>query len=135
MSNCVFGCNLVLKLVHSHSGIPRVSAGQPKTQLDIQMHNPNVIRMAPKGCPEMKAEKIEKTETLKTLKKLKKPYITFREIEGGVHLSESYVFFQFYPSRRDETNIMVYRFRYCCLHLISNHKNFIKHRNSQGLTA
>ena len=83
MSNCVFGCNLVLKLVHSHSGIPRVSAGQPKTQLDIQMHNPNVIRTAPKGCPEMKAEKNEKTETLKTLKKLKKNIYNFQRDRGG----------------------------------------------------
>ena len=59
MSSCVFGSHLVLKLVHSHSGIPRVSAGQPKTQLDIQMHHPDVIRTAPKGFPETKTEKTE----------------------------------------------------------------------------
>ena len=66
-----FGCHLVLKLVHSHSRIPIVSAGQPKTQLDIQMHHPDVIRAALKGFPEIenwktkrseKNEKIEKAE-------------------------------------------------------------------------
>ena len=102
MSSCVFGSHLVLKLVHSHSGIPRVSAGQPKTQLDIQMHHPDVIRTAPKGLPEIenwkKLKKLKKMKKAKTKKKTWKQHY-FQRDRGGVHLSESHVFFSFFSLR------------------------------------